>query len=604
MLGAMAGDVIGSVYEWNNHKSKRFEPLFAEDAFFTDDTVHTVAVMAALMDGGDIGAYLHDYTNEYPGRGYGGNLAHWAASPAPKPYGSFGNGSAMRVSPCAWWATSEEEALALAARSAAPTHNHPEGVKGAQAVALAIWLGRGRKGSASDREEIRERLSRDFGYDLGRTVDEIRPGYRFDETCQGSVPEALVCALEAESFEDAIRNAISIGGDSDTIAAITGSVAEGLWGVPKHIQEEAMSRLDEKLAGVVRTFRRATARRQKEAHDMMEEKVTMKRIERTNEAESREDVGATQTPHGEGQQEIRHTVPKFDEMVRATLASLRKRGEVASNQEMEDDIVAGMNLSEKVAAELHGEGPQTKVGYNAAWTRTWLRKIGAIKPAEGPRARPGVWTLTAKGRDVEWAERRAETEVKAALRRSQEEAKQKKAQESVGTTRAKAEQPAPASPETDDGDAEDSWKTELMGVLRQLDPAAFERLCQRLLHATGIEDLVVKGGPGDGGIDGTGKLKVGLVSFQVAFQAKRWKGTVGPAVIREMQGSMTGDVDHGIVITTGHFSRSAKDQAKAPGAKQVELVDGERLCELLGEHGLGVMKTERRDVNREWLSKV
>ena len=267
VLGAIAGDVIGSVYEWNNHRSKRFEPLFAKGASFTDDTVHTVAVMAALMDDGDFGASLHRYTNEYPRRGYGGNLARWAASPAPKPYGSFGNGSAMRVSPCAWWAMSEEEALVLAARSAAPTHDHPEGVKGARAVALAIWLGRGSRGSASDRVEIRERLARDFGYDLGRSVDGVRPGYRFDVTCQGSVPEALICALEAENFEDAIRNAISIGGDSDTIAAIAGSVAEALWGIPGHIREETMSRLDGRLAEVVRTFGEAAAQRQDEGRN-------------------------------------------------------------------------------------------------------------------------------------------------------------------------------------------------------------------------------------------------------------------------------------------------------------------------------------------------
>lgn len=305
---------------------------------------------------------------------------------------------------------------------------------------------------------------------------------------------------------------------------------------------------------------------------------------------------------------VRHTVPKFDEMVRATLASLRKRGGVASNQEIEDDIVAGMNLSEEAAAELHRKGPQTKVGYNAAWTRTWLRRIGAIEPAAGPKTRQGVWTLTAKGRDVEWAESRAETEVKAAHQQYQKEVKQKKGQESAGTTQSEAEQSAPASPETGDGGTENSWKTELMEVLLQLDPAAFERLCQRLLHATGIEDLVVTGGPGDGGIDGTGRLKVGLVSFQVAFQAKRWKGTVGPGVVREMQGSMTSDVDHGIVITTGYFSHNAKTQAKTPGAKQVELVDGERLCDLLDEHGLGVIRTERIEVDRKvdgaWLNKV
>ena len=301
-------------------------------------------------------------------------------------------------------------------------------------------------------------------------------------------------------------------------------------------------------------------------------------------------------------------VPKYDEMVRATLASLRKRGGVATNREIEDDIVAKMNLSEETAAELHGNGPQTEVGYRAYWTRTWLRKVDAIEPAAGPKTGRGVWTLTAKGRDVDWAESRAETEIRAAVRQYHEEARQRRGQEGTRTARAEAEQSAPASPETDGDGAEDSWKADLMEVLRQLDPAAFERLCQRLLHATGIEDLVVKGGPGDGGIDGTGRLKVGLVSFQVAFQAKRRSGTVGPAVVREMQGSMTSDVNHGIVITTGHFSPSARTQAKAPGAKQVELVDGERLCELLDEHGLGVTKietkTERREVDREWLEKV
>ena len=319
---------------------------------------------------------------------------------------------------------------------------------------------------------------------------------------------------------------------------------------------------------------------------------------KVGEADGRE--GIEMTPGSE----IRRSVPRYDEMVRATLASLRKRGGVASNQEIEDDIVAGMNLSEEAAAELHGKGPQTKVGYNAAWTRTWLRKIGAIEPAAGPKTRQGVWTLTAKGRDVKWAESGAEKELKTAVRRLYEETKRKKRQGNAGTTRAEEEKPAPADLETPDGDAEDSWKADLMEILLELHPDAFERLCQQLLHATGIEDLVVKGGPGDGGIDGTGRLKVGLVSFQVAFQAKCWKGTVGSGEIRKMQGSMTSDVDHGIVITTGHFSRSAKTEAKRPGAKQVELVDGERLCELLDEHGLGVTKTERREVNRKWLESV
>ena len=302
--------------------------------------------------------------------------------------------------------------------------------------------------------------------------------------------------------------------------------------------------------------------------------------------------------------ESRQTVPTRDEMVKATLASLRERGGVASNREIEDGIVAEMNLSEEVAAELHGNGPATQVGYNAAWTRTWLRKVGAIEPVGGPKSRPGIWTLTAKGRDMEWAASRAEKEVKDAVRLYNEEARQKRRQGKTETRWTEEDKAAPADFETPDGDAEDSWKADLMEVLLQLRPDAFERLCQRLLHATGIEDVVVTGGRGDLGIDGTGRLKVGLVSFQVAFQAKRWKGTVGAPVVREMQGSMTSDVDHGIVITTGTFTREAKKQAEAPGAKQVELVDGERLCELLDEHGLGVSKTERRVVNREWLESV
>ena len=262
MLGAIAGDIIGSVYERNNSKSKCFEPLFAEKASFTDDTVHTVAVMAALMGDGDFGSHLLQYTRAHPGRGYSRRTARWAASSEPRPFGNYGNGSAMRVSPCAWWATTEEEALELAERSAAPTHNHWQGVRGAQTVALAIWLGRNRTGHASDRQEIRERLVEFSEYDLGRSVDDIRPGYRFDATCQGSVPEALVCVLEAEGFEDTIRNAISIGGDSDTIAAIAGSVAESLWPVPKHVEEEAMGRLDESLGKVVQAFRGAAKQRQ------------------------------------------------------------------------------------------------------------------------------------------------------------------------------------------------------------------------------------------------------------------------------------------------------------------------------------------------------
>ena len=265
IVGAIAGDIVGSVYEHNNVKTKRFEPLFALHAFFTDDTVHTVAVMDALMNGRDIGRTLHEYTRTFRRRGYGGRLLAWAKSREPKPYCSFGNGSSMRVSACAWWARSEAECLALAKASADPTHNHPEGVKGAQATALAVWLARERGPTPEARAHIRERIQKDYGYDLRRSVDQIRPGYGFDVTCMGSVPEALICALEAEGYEDAVRNAISIGGDSDTIAAIAGSVAEALWGVPDGIRAEALDRLEGRLAHVARAFSREAWARQDES---------------------------------------------------------------------------------------------------------------------------------------------------------------------------------------------------------------------------------------------------------------------------------------------------------------------------------------------------
>lgn len=258
MWGAIAGDIIGSVYEWDNYRAKDFAPLFRKDAFFTDDSVHTVAIMEALRTGQDMGSLLQVYTLRYPGRGYGGMLMRWAYCRDPKPYNSFGNSSAMRVSGCGWWGRTEEEVLELARQSALPTHNHPEGVKGAEAVALAIWLARQNDSGRASRMAVRERLIEHSRYHLARNVDDIRATYgQFDVTCQGSVPEALVCALEGEGFEDAVRNAISIGGDSDTIAAIAGSVAEAVWGIPEAIKQEAEKRLDPELREGIETFERA-----------------------------------------------------------------------------------------------------------------------------------------------------------------------------------------------------------------------------------------------------------------------------------------------------------------------------------------------------------
>lgn len=231
MFGALIGDLVGSVYEWDNYKAKDFQPLIHLQAYLTDDSVLTVAVADAFIHDRPLVESFRDWGLRYPDSDWGGRFQQWLFSSSPQPYDSFGNGAAMRCSPAALLARSLDEALELAKASAMPTHNHPEGIKGAQATVMAIYLAL----TDHDVGHIREAVSEFSGYDLSRTVDEIRPGYRFDETCQGSVPQALTCALEATSFEDAIRNAISIGGDSDTIAAIAGPVAEALFGIPKNI---------------------------------------------------------------------------------------------------------------------------------------------------------------------------------------------------------------------------------------------------------------------------------------------------------------------------------------------------------------------------------
>ncbi len=254
MLGAIAGDIIGSRFEHDNHKSKDFD-LFHSDCRFTDDTVCTVAVADCLLNDGDFAEYLGRFATLYSSRGFGGMFLRWAHQWDRQPYGSYGNGSAMRVSPVAYIARDEGEVLDLAERSAEVTHNHPDAITGAQATALAIWLGR----NGSDADEIRSATVARFGYDLSQTVDEIRPGYSFDIRCVGTVPPALVCALEAESFEDAIRNAVSIGGDTDTICAIAGGVAESLFGLPEEIETTARGFLNAELLDVVDRFREKCA---------------------------------------------------------------------------------------------------------------------------------------------------------------------------------------------------------------------------------------------------------------------------------------------------------------------------------------------------------
>lgn len=250
MIGAIAGDIIGSVYEFGRTKSKDF-PLFGPGSAFTDDSVLTVAVAQAILTDGDYKKAVLDFGRRYPDAGYGGFFAGWLRSPDPKPYNSWGNGSAMRVSPVGFAFDTIDEVLREAQRSAEITHDHPEGIKGAQATALAVFLAR----TEWDKDLIRTEITSRFGYDLDRTVEDIRPGYGFDESCQRTVPEAIVAFLDSVSYEDAVRNAISLGGDSDTLACITGGIAEAFYGpVPGVIMEQVKGILPADLWGVTEEF--------------------------------------------------------------------------------------------------------------------------------------------------------------------------------------------------------------------------------------------------------------------------------------------------------------------------------------------------------------
>lgn len=260
MLGSIVGDVVGSVFEWNNYKGVDFS-LFSKGSFFTDDSVMTLAVADALlcMEDRDIGndelvrkavrESMIVYGRSFPDCGYGSRFREWLFSDDPKPYFSFGNGSAMRVASVAYFALDLRDALRLARLSAEVTHNHPEGIKGAQAVAGCVYLAR----SGESKVVIREFVEDGF-YNLDFTLDEIRDDYSFDVSCQGSVPEAIVAFLESDSFESAIRLAVSIGGDSDTVGAIAGGIAGAFYGVPDFMRTEVVGRLDPWLLAVVEKF--------------------------------------------------------------------------------------------------------------------------------------------------------------------------------------------------------------------------------------------------------------------------------------------------------------------------------------------------------------
>ncbi|MBF0621640.1 MAG: ADP-ribosylglycohydrolase family protein [Magnetococcales bacterium] len=250
MMGAIVGDIIGSVYEWDSLKSKKFA-LFQPQSRFTDDTVLSVAVADTLLTHGDYAQKLRCWSRHYADAGFGNRFKAWFASDDADAYQSFGNGSAMRVAPVAWAFDDLEAVLNEAQRSAEVTHNHPEGVKGAQAVAGAVYLAR--KGGTQS--TIRRFISERFGYDLDRSLDVIRPDYAFDVTCQGSVPEAIIAFLESTDFEDCIRNAISLGGDSDTQAAIAGAIGEAFYGgIPEPVLQQALTCLDKKMISVIERF--------------------------------------------------------------------------------------------------------------------------------------------------------------------------------------------------------------------------------------------------------------------------------------------------------------------------------------------------------------
>jgi len=250
MFGAIAGDVIGSAYEWNPVKTTDFQ-LFTDKSYFTDDTVLTVATAAALTsDMGYAQAYRY-FALTNPGAGYGGMFERWVISNNQEPYNSYGNGSAMRVAPIAWAFESIEQVLAEAKKSATTTHSHPEGIKGAQATAAAIFMAR----HGISKEAIKNYVTAHFGYDLDRKLDDIRPDYRFDVTCQGSVPESIIAFLEGTSWEDTVRLAVSLGGDADTQAAIAGSIAEAFYGsVPQEIMNKVTPLLTKDLQEIMDRF--------------------------------------------------------------------------------------------------------------------------------------------------------------------------------------------------------------------------------------------------------------------------------------------------------------------------------------------------------------
>lgn len=262
IIGAIAGDVIGSAYEFNPTRDYNFD-LFTPQSTFTDDTVLTMANALWLLEDEQhthdkLISIMLDLCRRYPDRGYGGRFARWIHDSDPRPYNSFGNGSAMRVSPVGYYAQSLDEALTLAGISAEVTHNHPEGIKGAQATAAAIFLAR----TGKSKQEIRDYVSLQFQYDLTRSLDVIRPTFTFDETCQRTVPEAITCFIEGKDYEDVVRLSVSLAGDADTIAAIAGSISSAVDDVPNSLSERVVGLLSQEFCTTLLRFNELVAQRE------------------------------------------------------------------------------------------------------------------------------------------------------------------------------------------------------------------------------------------------------------------------------------------------------------------------------------------------------
>lgn len=255
MYGAILGDILGSIYEFSNRKTDRPEhiDLCNSACYYTDDTVLTVATADAILGDGDYARCYRAWANRFRGAGYGGKFRQWITDDAMGPYYSWGNGSAMRISPVGWAYNTMEDTIANAKKSAAVTHNHPEGIKGAQAAAAAIFLAR----TGSTKVEIKECITKNFAYDLNRTINAIRPGYQFNESCQGTVPEAIICFLESNDFTSCIQLSISLGGDTDTLACIAGGIAEAFYKtIPQELIDFADNRIPFSMKQVIEAFYR------------------------------------------------------------------------------------------------------------------------------------------------------------------------------------------------------------------------------------------------------------------------------------------------------------------------------------------------------------